>query len=297
MKNEEKLKVISWNIAKKSNDSIVDEIKGQNADVIILSELPTNPYERILNKIVECDKNFFDPIIDRGINESCGLSIIVSRKKIKSVECINLDWNEQTAHSIFHPDALLVNVKLKNGASFNILGTRLKGNLNRIKRADAVEQILAFISIIERFKPQIVIGDLNWYGVVENKKAIEYAISDKIEIQNYKVLREKLKKYNVEYVNGGVKKIDNLEKTFLDIINELTCDKNMPEYKMWPLNSDGLYSFIAKRGHGKSSPDRAIFRGDWAFSYYPKVEYENAAFPEGWASDHAMLTASSKIKQ
>ena len=287
MKVDKQIKIISWNIAKRSSDSIIKEIKNQNADIIILSELPANARKEVLNKINDKD-TFFEPIVDRSDKESCGLSIMVLKEKVKSVKQKTLKLNG------FQPDLLLVDVTLHNNEVISILGTRFKGNLNKITREEAVEQLLAYISVIIEYHPQIMIGDMNWYGVIKNKKAIEYIISEKIENKNYKEIQEEIVKKNIpfERVRGGVKALGDLEEKFLDIINDLLLRKNKrSNYIMWPLDDDRKYSYIAKRGKGKSSPDRIIYEGEWKYSYFPEIDEDMEEFPNAWESDHAMLIA------
>ena len=287
MKVDKQIKIISWNIAKRSSESIINEIKKQNADIIILSELPANAREKVLNQI--CDENsYFEPIVDRADEESCGLSIMVLKEKVKSVEQITLDLNG------FQPDLLLVDVILHNNEKIRILGTRFKGDLNKIKREEAVEQLLAYISVIITYYPEIMIGDMNWYGVIKNKKAIEYIISKEIENKNYKEIQEEIVKKNIpfERARGGVKALEDLEEKFLDIINDLLLRRNKrSNYIMWPLDDDRKYSHIAKRGKGKSSPDRIIYEGEWEYRYFPEIDEDMEKFPNAWESDHAMLIA------
>lgn len=283
MKEDKQIKIISWNIAKKSSKSIINEIKEQKADIIILSELPVKARKKVLNKI--CDENsYFEPIVDRSDEKSCGLSIMVLKEKVKSVEQIELELNG------FQPDLVLVKVTLHNNKEISILGTRFKGNLNKITREEAVEQLLAYISVIKNNHPQIMIGDMNWYGVIKNKKAIEYIISKKIQNKNYEEIQEEIVNINipVECARRGVKALKDLEEKFLEIINDLSRSN----YIMWPLDKDRKYSYIAKRGNGKSSPDRIIYEGKWECRYFPEIAEDMEKFPnDEWESDHAMLIA------
>lgn len=163
------LTIVEWNLKsvrdKERINQIVGKLKKLKADMVVLTEV-TSSYRIIMEALSE---QYFAMGSNNGGNAN-NIVIGVSSKKIDRVlfEDYYIYPTEKTCpgrecEKRIHPDRLLAKIKLKDSERWlSILGIRMQF----LKGFDKKDQVEALKWELENAKPDLVIGDFNWYTLI-----------------------------------------------------------------------------------------------------------------------------------
>lgn len=296
MIKEKELKIVHCNIdscADRGNaDRLLKEVLEQKADIIVFTEY-TNTLRLDFENILK-EKYPHIYIDDSNYN---GIAMFISSEFVG--EEIKVKWEEG-----FRPDTFCVDIE------GNAIKTRIAGVRFQLLNQANTYEIINFLSFVNNYKPNIVIGDFNWFSVFKKGnyllKAIELLNGETFD-ESYQELQKNMSKLNIVVEKRGrlqlqYQPVDDLEQKLCDIINGLV-DVNNSNFYMWPSDKLNIGSFITKgkgaKISGVTSPDRIIYDSniidECKADYYPHIDMETE-FPSEWKTDHAMMVATLTYK-